>query len=94
METILPGHRRVSRCDKTLKEMSDWRTLYAATMQETDAKQLDVLIEKTSRSMDARLDELYGTQDNDEEQKEIFVAANALLALKVARRKWEKQLPN
>ena len=42
----------------------------------------------------ARLDELYGTQDNDEEQKEIFVAANALLALKVARRKWEKQLPN
>jgi hypothetical protein len=74
--------------------MDDWRQMYAATMQETDAKQLDVLIEKTSRSMEARLDELSRTQDNDEEQKEIFVAANALLSLKVARRKWEKQPPN
>ena len=74
--------------------MSDWRTLYAAVMRETDAKQLDVLIEKTSRSLETRLDELWRTESSEEERKEIYVAANALLSLKVARRKWKEQLPN
>jgi hypothetical protein len=74
--------------------MSDWRTLYAAVMQETDAKQLEILIEKTSRSLETRLDELWRTHDSEQERKDIYVAANALLSLKVARRKWEKQRLN
>jgi hypothetical protein len=74
--------------------MSDWRTLYTATMEETDAKQLEVLIENTSRLLEARLDELWRTQGSEVERKKIYVAANALLSLKVARRTWEKKRPN
>jgi hypothetical protein len=66
--------------------MADWRQLYAATIQEKDAKELDVLMEKTSRAMEARLEDLSRTKAN--------VAANALLSLKVAQRKWEKQPQN
>jgi len=80
--------------EKMLNKSHSWRTLYAAVMQETDAKQLDALIEKTSRSLEARLDELWRTKGREDERKEIYVAANALLSLKVARRKWAKQQSN
>ena len=55
---------------------------------------LDILIEKTSRSLETRLDELWRTQDSAQERKDIYVAANALLSLKVARRSWQKQRPD
>jgi hypothetical protein len=87
---LLLSSGRVPRRNEILKDTDDWRRLYAATMREMDAKQLHVLIQKTSRAMEARLDELSRTEGTDEEQKEIAVAANALLSLKVARRKWEK----
>ena len=90
---LLSSDGRVPRQSKIQNASGDWKRLYAATMREMDAKQLHVLIEKTSRAMEARLDELWRTEGSDEEHKEIFVAANALLSLKVARRKWEKQRP-
>jgi hypothetical protein len=89
---LLSSDGRVPRCDQVSKEMADWHQLYAATMREMDAKQLHVLIERTSRAIEARLDELSRTEGNEQEQKEIFIAANALLSLKVARRKWESNV--
>jgi hypothetical protein len=74
--------------------MCDWRQLYAATMAETDAKELDLLIEKTSRALDHRLDELLRKNENEEERKEIILAANALLSLKIARRLRKRRVPD
>jgi hypothetical protein len=68
--------------------MTDWRCLYSETMVEMDAKQLDRLIEKTSKALEVRLDELLQTSGNEPERKEIVAAANALLSLKAARRLW------
>lgn len=89
---LLSSDGRVPRSDATSKGLADWHQLYAATMREMDAKQLHVLIERTSRAIEARLDELSRTEGNEQEQKEIFIAANALLSLKVARRKWESNV--
>ena len=75
--------------------MPDWRQLYAATMVEADAKHLDILIEKTARALEIRLDELLKPDGNEDEPKEIVLAANAPLSLKIARRGlWERRLPN
>jgi hypothetical protein len=66
----------------------DWRQLYAATMRETDAKQLDLLIEKTLGAIESRLNGLPRVKGNEEEwteRREIVLAANALLSLKPAR---------
>ena len=75
---LLSSDGPVPRQSKVQNASEDWKRLYAATMQEMDAKQLHVLIEKTSRAMEARLDELWRTEGSDEEHKEILVAANAL----------------
>jgi hypothetical protein len=74
--------------------MDHWRQLYAATMLETDAKQLDLLIEKTSRSLEVRLDKVLRVRGNEEERKEIVAAANSLLALKAARRLRRRDWPS
>jgi hypothetical protein len=74
--------------------MADWRQLYAATMVETDAKDLDLLIEQTSRGIESRLDELMRSKTNNDERKEIVIAANALLMLKASPQLWNKQEPS
>jgi hypothetical protein len=50
-------------------------------MRETDAKQLDIRIEKTSRAFEARLDGLPVKENEEEriERREIVLAAKALL---------------
>ena len=74
--------------------MSDWRQLYAATMVETDATRLEPLIDETSRAIENRLDELMRTKTNDDERKEIVIAAKALLMLKVSRRLFDQKEPS
>jgi hypothetical protein len=71
--------------------MDDWRKLYAATMAETDATHLELLIDETSRAIENRLDELMRTRTNDEERKEIVIAANALLMLKASRHLFDER---
>jgi hypothetical protein len=66
--------------------MPDWRQLYAATMVETDASRLESLINETSRAVENRLDDLIRTKTNDDERKEIVIAANALLMLEASCR--------
>jgi hypothetical protein len=73
--------------------MDDWRKLYSATMAETDATKLELLIDETSRAIENRLDELMRTKTNDDERKEIVIAANALLMLKASRRLFEQREP-
>jgi hypothetical protein len=73
--------------------MHDWRKLYAATMAETDATLLDPLIDETSRAIENRLDELMRTKSNDDERKEIVIAANALLMLMASRRLFDQREP-
>ncbi len=68
--------------------MPDWRQLYAATMVETNAEHLDLLIDETARAIERRLDELMRTKGNEDERKEIISASNALLMLKAERHLW------
>lgn len=74
--------------------MDDWRKLCAATMAETDSTRLELLIDETSRAIENRLDELMRTRTNDDERKEIVIAANALLMLKASRRLFDQEKPS
>jgi hypothetical protein len=71
--------------------MDDWRQLYAATMAETDAARLELLIDETSRAIENRLDELMRAKTNNDERKEIVIAANALLMLKASRHLFDER---
>lgn len=48
--------------------MLDWRQLYAASIVETNAEHLDLLIDETLRAIGSRLDELLkqGQTENSE----------------------------
>jgi hypothetical protein len=69
--------------------MPDWRQLYAATIIETNAEHLDLLMDETLRAIDSRLDELLQLKGYDDERREIHEASKSLLILKADRRLWD-----
>ena len=71
-----------------MPEWHDWRQLYTATIVETNAEHLDLLIEETLRAIEARLDELLKFKGFDDERREIYEASKSLLILKAERRLW------
>jgi hypothetical protein len=74
--------------------MADWRQLYAATIVETDAGHLDLLLEETLRAIESRLDELLNVKGCDDERREIHEASKSLLILKADRRLWNRGEPS
>jgi hypothetical protein len=57
-------------------------------------RRLELLIDETSCAIENRLDELMRARTNDDERKEIVVAANALLMLKASRRLFDQREPS
>jgi hypothetical protein len=74
--------------------MPEWRQLYAATIVETNADHLNLLIEETLRAIDARLDELLQLKGYDDERREIHEASKSLIILKAERRLWNHGEPS
>jgi hypothetical protein len=74
--------------------MPDWRQLYAATIIETNAAHLDLLLEETLRAIESRLDELLKLKGYDDERREIHEASQSLLLLKADRRLWNRGRPS
>jgi len=74
--------------------MADWRQLYTATILETNAQHLDLLLDETLRAIESRLDELLRLKGYDDERREIHEASRSLLILKADRRLWNRDEPS
>ena len=74
--------------------MADWRQLYTATILETHAQHLDLLLDETLRAIESRLDELLRLKGYDDERREIHEASRSLLILKADRRLWNRDEPS
>ena len=81
------------RCDKDTA-MADWRQLYTATILETNADHLDLLLDEALRAIEARLDELLRLKGYDDERREMHEASRSLLILKADRKLWNRVEPS
>jgi hypothetical protein len=74
--------------------MADWRQLYTATILETNADHLDLLLDEALRAIEARLDELLRLKGYDDERREMHEASRSLLILKADRKLWNRVEPS